>query len=80
MNLPILELVKLNTCGCVVVQLVNIFNFVECEWTSTMNERSAVMNQMMVYRQTNKQTYKQTKQNKSKKTNKKNSMQTRITT
>ena len=45
MNLPILELVKLNTCGCVVVQLVNIFNFVECEWTSTMNERSVVMNQ-----------------------------------
>jgi len=82
MNLPILELVTLNTCGCAVVQLVNIFNFVECEWTSTMNERSAVMNPgglslddgISPNQQTNIQTNQQktNKQIKSKKTNKKN--------
>ena len=57
-----------------VVQLVNIFNFVECEWTYTMNERSAVMNQgglslddcISPNQQTNIQTKKKQKTNKTK--------------
>jgi len=57
MNLPILELVTLNTCGCAVVQLVNIFNFVD-----SPNQQTNI--------QTNQQ--KTNKQIKSKKTNKKN--------